>query len=187
MTDVLQQSWAEVEPAAAKMFKVWTDGSELLWAKEAWGHFYAAGLVGEDTVLQTTCSRLRLVTLARIYHKFCGLAWDEHLETPLDELAEDLEINPVALGILAAAENPDQFDDATDEYELREAALKAVTENQCAEIAECLQAAYGGDISLYTRMWHTRNAEDNEAKGEEFEVSGGNSAALEFVTNGFQS
>jgi hypothetical protein len=71
-------TWDEVEEAASKMFNVWLDGQELNWAKEAWNHLSAAGLTSRETFLEETKSKLRLVTLARIYQEFCGLAWDEN-------------------------------------------------------------------------------------------------------------
>jgi hypothetical protein len=56
------------------MFNVWIDGTELKWAKEAWKHLAKAGLTEATTILEITATKLRLVTLARIYHEFCGLA-----------------------------------------------------------------------------------------------------------------
>ncbi len=85
---------SEVEDGAARMFKVWFLGSELEWAREAWGHLHAAGLEGGDTLLEVTAGKLRLVALALIYEEFSGLAWNENNETPLDYLAEGLEIDP---------------------------------------------------------------------------------------------
>ena len=186
MTNARERSWEEMELAAAKMFSVWVGGLELEWAKEAWGHLYAAGLVGGETILEATAGRLRLVTLARIYQEFCGLAWDEHPETPLDYLAENLEIDPLALGILAAAGQADKFDDAMNEYELREAALSAVTDGQRSEIFQCLKAAYGNDVQIYTRLWHTRCAvAEKDSQDEEFAVTSANGAALDYVIHGF--
>src|SRR4051794_12458933 len=107
-------SWEDLEPAAGKMFKVWVGGGELEWAKECWQHFAAKGLTDSANVIEDTASRLRLVALARIYEEFCGLAWDENPETPVDYLAEDLELDSVALGILAAASGLDSSAEACD-------------------------------------------------------------------------
>ena len=187
MSDTENLEWEEVERAATKMFNVWVDGTELEWAKEAWSHCTAAGLVGARTILDITAANLRLVTLALIYQEFCGFAWDEHPETPVDYLAEDLEIDPVALGILAAKAAPDEFEEFTDDYKLREAALLAVTNSQRQEIFECLTVAYGDEFRLYSRLWHTRSLVPEEnSEGDEFEVTGANSSALEYVRNGFR-
>jgi len=171
MSDTENIKWEDVESGATKMFNVWVDGTELEWAKEAWSHLTAAGLVGARTTLDMTAANLRVVTLALIYQEFCGFAWDERPETPVHYLAEDLEIDPVALGILAAKADRDEFEEFTDDYRLREAALLAVTNSQRQEIF----------------LWHTRSlvAEEN-AEGNEFEVTGANSYALEYVRNGFR-
>ncbi len=187
MNDSTENGWSDVAAPAAKMFKVWMDGSELKWAEEAWGHLHAAGLAGRESILEETAAKLRLVALAQIYQEFCGFAWDENPETPLDYLAEYLEINALALGILAAASDADEFNDAGDEYELREAALVAVTQGQRTEIFRCLKDAYGGEVQLYTRLWHTRSADaEEDSEDDEFEVTGSNSVALNYVMNGFQ-
>ncbi|TMA93748.1 MAG: hypothetical protein E6J74_17185 [Deltaproteobacteria bacterium] len=127
------------------------------------------------------------MTLARIYQEFCGLAWDENPETPIDYLAEDLHIDPVAIGVLAASTGCDELKEAVEEYELHEAALTAVTDNQRDEIFGCLKAAYGDEYRLYSRIWHTRSPlAEKDSEGDEFEVTGSNSTALEYVSNGFR-
>jgi hypothetical protein len=179
--------WGEVEGAAKNMFRVWVDGRELEWAKEAWCHLTAAGLVGATTILDITAAKLRLVTLARIYQEFSGLAWDENPETPPDYLAEDLELDPVALGILAGRADPNDFEDLTEDEYLLGAALLTVTDSQRQEIFECLRNAYGDEFRLYSRLWHTRSPiADEDSEGDEWEVTGANGSALEYVTNGFQ-
>jgi hypothetical protein len=92
MNAIQKVKWDEIETAAAKMFNVRIDGAELKWAKEAWKHLATAGLTEATTILEITATKLRVVTLARIYQEFSGFAWDENPETLLDYLAEDLEI-----------------------------------------------------------------------------------------------
>ena len=186
MSDSDQIAWDEVESAAKKMFDVWVHGAELKWAKEAWRHLRKAGLTTGATILEITATKLRLVTLARIYEEFCGIAWDENRETPLTYLAEDLEIDPIALGILAAKADPDTFEELTENDSIEEAALTAVTDAQRDEIFQCLRNAYGNEIRLYTRIWHTRRPMTEETEGNEFEVTAANAMALEYVQNGFR-
>jgi hypothetical protein len=187
MSQAKNIKWEEVEDAATKIFRVWIDGTELKWAKEAWKHLTSAGLTSATTMLDITATKLRLVALARIYEEFCGFAWDENPETPLNYLAENLEIDPIALGILAAKADPDNFEDLIEDDCIQEAALLAVIDSQRQEIFECLRAAYGDEIRLYSRLWHTRSLSAEDAEGDEFEVTGANSSALEYVTNGFRS
>ena len=187
MSDTENIKWEDVESVATKMFNVWVDGTELEWAKEAWSHLTEAGLVGTTTILDMTAANLRLVTLALIYQEFCSFAWDENPDVPVGYLAEDLEIDAVALAVLGAKADPDEFEEFTDDHKLREAALLAVTNSQRQEIFECLKTAYGNEFRLYGRLWHTRSltAEEN-SEGDEFEVTGANSSALEYVRNGFR-
>lgn len=187
MSAIDKIKWDEVENAAAKMFNVWIDGTELKWAKEAWNHLAKAGLTEATTILEITATKLRLVTLARIYQEFSGFAWDENPETPLDYLAEDLEIDPVALGTLAGRADPNDFEDLTEDEYLLGAALQTVTDSQRQEIFECLRTAYGDELRLYSRLWHTRSPlAEEDSEGNEWEVTGANSSALEYVRNGFQ-
>lgn len=179
-------TWEEVSKAASKMFNVWLGDGEIKWVEECWRHFGEAGLTGNSTPLEATAASLRLVTLARIYEEFCGLAWDENPETPIDYLAEDLELNSLALGILAAIASPEVFDGAGDEYELRETALAAATEAQRQEIFDCLRKAYGSDVQLYSRMSQTNQPDQDDSDGSEFDVTGSNALALSFVINGFK-
>ncbi len=181
--------WDDISGTASKMFDVWVSGGELEWARECWNHFDAAGLVSQETSFENTRSLLRLVTLAKIYQEFSGAAWEEYPETPLDYLAEDLELDPVAIGILAARAEPDDSCWEGDDYELRDYALTVVTNSMRKEIYACLRKAYGGDVGLYSRMFQTHKAEENfdeEDGAEEFEVTGTNVRALDFVMSGFR-
>jgi hypothetical protein len=182
-------AWEEVKEAAAKMFNVWIDGNELKWVKEAWKHLAAAGLTDATTILETTATKLRLVTLGRIYHEFCGLAWDENPDWPVSYLAENLEIDPVAVGILAGGTPArDTFDELMEDESLIDDALLAVVNSQRDEIFDCLSAAYGDAIRLYSRIWHTRSEDAEEGtESDEFDVTNPNAAALDYVIHGFRS
>jgi hypothetical protein len=178
-------NWTDVEDAAREMFRVWVDGGELQWARECWQHLTKKGLTSNSSLLEENAVYLRLVALARYYAEFCERAWDEVLDRSLDDTAENLDIDPVALGILAATARPKAFKHVVDESELREEALEAVTSAMRREIFDCLAEAYGGDIALYSRMSQTNRSSDEEDDGDEFDVSGYNMRALEYVRNGF--
>lgn len=179
-------TWEKVSKAASKMFHVWCGDGEIRWVEECWGHLAEADLTGNGTPLEATATALRLISLARIYEEFCGLAWDENPETSIDCLAEDLDLDATALGILGAQASPDAFEHAEDEYELREAALTAAADARRQEIFECLSKAYGGAVPLYSRMSQTNQSAEEENDQDEFEVTGSNGVALSFVMNGFQ-
>jgi hypothetical protein len=174
--------WSVVEPAAEDIFKVWVNGGELEWAKECWGHFEAAGLTRNETPLMTTATLLRLLSLGRIYEKFCVLAWDEDPDTPIDYMASELPLDDFSLGILAAKDFASGFDIESSPDELKEMALIGASDAQTKEIFECLSKAYGDPIQLYSKMSQTYPSHDD---GDEFEVTGTNARALAFVTAGF--
>ncbi len=133
----------------------------------------------------------------RIFNVWDGsneLAWDENPETPLDYLAEDLEIDAVALGYLAHSCAASELDDVTDDYAFRDTALRTATDSLRTEIFNCLRTAYGDEMKLYSRMWHTRSEpepDDDEVppspSQEEFDPTGANSSALEFGMHGFKT
>jgi len=175
-------NWEDIEGSASNKFRVWVDGGELEWAEECWGHFKAKGLTGNSTILEQTATNLRLVTLARIYEEFAGLAWDENPEKGIDYLSENLEIDPVALGILANTAGATDFEDFYEDYDLREAALISATKAQRAEIFACLCAAYGGDVPLYSRMLRTNPSERVDVM---LDVTKGHCTSLQFVMDGF--
>ena len=175
--------WEDIVNAAAKMFKVWLAGGELEWAEECWGHFQTHGLADNGNALERTSTLLRLVTLARVYEEYSGYAWDENPATPVDYLVENLEIDLVALGILAATMTEVNFDEFCEESELHEVALIAVTDALRADIFKCLCSAYGDSTALYSRISRTKPALDGDK--DKFEITGPNSRALEFVMGGF--
>jgi hypothetical protein len=180
-------AWNDIKNAARRLFDVWVTGGEYEWAEECWGHLTKCGLTRGVGIVDRTATYLRLITLARVYEEFSGIIWDENPETPLDMMAEDLEIDPIALGILAAATSREELEEFAINDELREAAMQIVIDAQRGEICTCLSAAYGGAPRLYSRMFKTNADSDDDDDGEEFEVTDTNSAALQYVMNGFQS
>lgn len=180
-------AWEEVEPAAKKMFNVWIDGGEVEWAKECWAHFEAAGLTDASTVIEGTRSLLRLVALADIYREFCALAWEEDYgDAPISYLAEHFALPSIALGWLASEAGAEVPDDALEDCDLEEPALKAITSELRDEIHLCLCKAYGGPNQLYSRMSRTNHPMADEDDEDEFEVTPQNAMAFEFVSQGFR-
>lgn len=179
-------SWEEVEPAAKKMLNVWIDGGEVEWAKECWAHFEAAGLTDASTVIEGTRSVLRLVALADIYREFCAIAWDaDYDDAPISDLAEHFALPPIALGWLASEAGAEVPDDALEDCDLEEPALKAITSELRDGIHLCLCNAYGGPNQLYSRMSRTNHPMADEDDEDEFEVTPENAKALQFVSDGF--
>jgi len=174
--------WEEVEEAAAGMFRVWTSCGDLDFAKEAWGHLETAGLTNDDDIVSKTQSCLMLVALCRIYLAFSKAKWDEDPDTPIMFLAEDLYIDQVALGLLAApnfprhGHNPPGFEP----LDLYENALLAATIMLEPQVFACLRRAYGGDMGLYTRLCRTRS-NNQEHDGDDFDITSPNMDAYDFL------
>lgn len=186
--------WDDVESAARGMFNIWAGGNELEWAQECWGHFAAQGMNDDSDLWAITRAYLRLLTLGRIYHQFCAFKWDEHTDVSLTDLAEDLEIHGIALGVIAASSARDLIAQSfADPDELHEAALLAVTNSMRQEVFGCLAKAYGGDSGLYLRICRTSSSAEEESDvceedrdADEFETTNHNCRAFEYVRNGFQ-
>lgn len=181
---VQKVSWDEVSDAAEGMFSVWHMGEELPWAEEAWGHLEKDGLTRANTILERTESQLRLLVLAVAYRELCRLAWEENADLSLGQLSEELELDPLSLGILAARAKADVGQCDREDWEIRDSALAVMTNHLRLQVFDSLCAAYGSSHVLYSRLWHTRNAEANQPDSE-FELSAENRIAYLFVTNGF--
>jgi hypothetical protein len=180
-------SWDEVADAATTMFRVWASGGELEWAKECWMHFEKAGLTSGADVVETTKSYLRLVALAHIYEEFSSYMWDENPGTTLSDLAEDLEINAIALGVIASRDPGFECDRIDDDGTLHEHVLAAVIDQLRPEIHCCLIEAYGGEGALYSRMAKTTENTESGNSFEEFSPTGPHVRAWSFVSNAFQA
>ena len=183
--------WDEVEDAASRMFRVWALGGELDWARECWGHFAKDGLTSGASVMDTTKSHLRLLTLAKVYEEFAARMWDENHDSDLTSLSEKLEIDPVALGVIVAEDAELEAEEFDEPLDLREHALKLATDELRPDIHCCLAAAYGGEGALYSRMAKTSKIPDPDDEQpaddcEEFSVTGPHVRAWEFVSNCFQ-
>jgi hypothetical protein len=184
-------SWEEIENVLGRMFRVWSSGGEVQWAKECWRYFEKEGLTSAASAIEGTRSRLRLLTLAKIYEEFSGYMWDENPDTPLVDLSEDLEIDRVALGAIAG-EDPTFFDEEPEESDaLLERALAIVVDQLRPEIHSCLVDAYGGEGGLYQRMARTTESTDAEdpdsSPSFEFTPTGNHVRAWAFISNSFQS
>jgi hypothetical protein len=97
-------------------------------------------------------------------------------------LAENLDLNDIAIGVLATKAQNCDINDEYDEDELRSTALTYASDAQRPEIFKCLVLAYGGEVPLYSAMSKTNETSD---EGREFEASMSNSNALDYVTSGF--
>jgi hypothetical protein len=172
--------WDEISDAASGIFSIWTSGGDLDFAKESWTHLAAGGLTSDDCVYDLTRTLLRLIALRLIYGEFCAAKWDEQSETPISYLVEDLEIDPLALGLIAG-DYLAPGSELGDPFSLRAAALEAAVKRLRPYVFACLLNAYGGSIDLYSRLSRTAaNLDANDDSGDGATVTG-DCAALDFI------
>jgi hypothetical protein len=180
-------TWIDIEPRASTMFNIWNSGGDLDFAKEAWGHLISAGLAGESGPADETRSLLRLLVLRKICGEFSCVKWEEGTG---DEWCEvDIELDPVALGVLAGEYLKGEAFAYSEERELKSAAIVAVTDALLPEVVRCLLKAYGGTQGLYARLCGI--AGNGEGTGEDededdptdYEAIGNNLVAFEYVDN----
>jgi hypothetical protein len=183
----MKLSWEDIEELARRMFNVWESGGDLAWAKEVWGYLSKAGLTDEFNFIDKTRVCLRLLILARISEEFSAAKKGDGVLRSISQIAEELWINPLALGVLAADAGVD-FESCADELELREACLDAASNLYRAELFKCLVSAYGGEENLYFRLsGMSQNASgDILADPRDSEPTGPNLDAYDFVKNGFK-
>lgn len=177
--------WEDIQGAATRMFSVWTSGGDLSFAKEAWGHLAEAGLTEDESPASETQSLLRLVALCRIYEQFSAAKWDEDPDTPILYMAEDLPIDSLSLGLLAAEHLDSDEWRFSESVDMLEAALTAVVDELEPGVQACLIEAYGGETGLYKRLCRTAsNREEDEDDSEDFDPEGPNVNAYAFLKDG---
>ena len=182
-----EKSWRKVESTAIEIFQVWMGGGELEWAREAWDYLYKANLVGVDSPLGKTSSNLHILTLGLVYHEFCRITWDEDPDKSLEHMIEQLELDPLALGVFAGSQNDEIFEFVEDDDELFEATIENATLLLRKGIHQCLVSAYGDDVQLCSRMVSTcdDSNDDDEGGDSESDLTCSDSESLQFVQNGF--
>jgi len=143
--------WEEVSENADSLFRVWTDGRELQWAKKCWQALSKRSLASYTNQVERTSVIIRLIALADIYRKFCDLAFDEAYEPEYAAWADELNLEVFRV----AQRIGPQFecDEETDVHTLVDQALCELTE-------------FGDDSFLFVSLWNTVDDEKAESDGE---------------------
>src|SRR5687768_5131745 len=92
--------WEDVREAAAEAFNVWTFGSELRWAEDAWTHIVAAGLADYTSEISRARVAVRFLSLASLYRDWCCIAHEECLEDDPVDWNSWLEVDKLEIGQL---------------------------------------------------------------------------------------
>jgi hypothetical protein len=182
-------NWEEFEDAAGGIFKVWVDGRELAWAKQAWLKLAESGLTDYSTERERTEVCIRLMTLGVIYLDFCYHAWEEDGYPDFSGWAAVLEIQPFQIGRLIEAAHASDFvelEPRAEEAEFLADAFLTLTDSERPRIHSALCASKPkGFITVYRDLHQTRRIPSEDSGDDPWEVTPGNSSAFEFVENGF--
>jgi hypothetical protein len=145
--------WEDVSRHAESMFRVWTDGRELEWAKKSWNALGKRGLTSYSNQIERTHVMVRLMALAAIYRDFCELAFDEIHDPEYTWWADDLSLSTFRVAQCSGSEFVLHED--ADDGELLESALLELMETARSEIHKVLLAEFGGDSLLFVSLWNT--------------------------------
>jgi hypothetical protein len=63
-------SWEKVCGASSKIFNLWSECGDFIFAKEAWNHLNDAGLTDDSSIIEENKAYLRLIALGSIYHDY---------------------------------------------------------------------------------------------------------------------
>ncbi len=180
--------WSEVEDVAQTAFRIWVDGSELAWARQAWEALVAAGLTDYTNDRDRARVAVRFFALAGLYHDFCCVAWEECVEPDYEEWAAELGVSPFHIGQLAGTAG---------NYEDEKEALQQLAEMARDEVVPVLLNRFGGVSELFVELWRTSQGDaDDEAGEDEFTetdddilnyVTPGKGAAFMWIDQGCQA
>ena len=145
--------WEDVSREAESMFRVWTDGRELDWAKKSWDALSKRGLTSYSNQIEWTQVMVRLMALAAIYRDFCELAFDEIHEPEHLFWASELSLS--TFRVAQCVTQQFRGDDGEDDEQLWDSALLELMEAARSEIHKVLSAEYGGDSLLFVSLWNT--------------------------------
>lgn len=153
MTDTL--AWDDLEPAPAGIFRTWSWGSEVEWAKHAWSALAEAKLTEYDNELERVTVVLRLLALGAIYTNFCAYAFEEGTDGGWrDELRLDLTdaVDMFSLGQLAGQRGVHvcQLEQGDDDG-IRLAVVELI-EHEYRTVADTLVKQWG-DATLFASLW----------------------------------
>ena len=158
--------WEDISRDAESLFRIWTDGREVDWARKSWEALSKRGLTSYSNQIEWTRVMVRLMTLAAIYRDFCELAFDEVHEPEHAVWADELCLSSFRI---AQCVGPQFHDDQrAEETQLLEDALAELLAGARSEIHGVLRAEFGDDSLLFVSLWNTVEywrSEDLEAAG----------------------
>jgi hypothetical protein len=153
--------WEDISSDAEPMFRVWTEGRELQWAKECWEALAKRGLTSYSDELERTVVLVRLLTLAGIYLDFCELAFDEIHDAGYTMWAHNLGLT--TLRIVQCVDPQLSENELADDDELLEDAINNLMGKARSDIREVLRSRFGDDALLFVSLWNTVEYDRSES------------------------
>lgn len=152
-------TWEEIDEETEYLFEIWVNGSEMIWAKQAWEALDVAGLTTYKNELGKSQVLIRLLALACIYRKFCHYAWGEGYDFSgaYYEWERCFEINPFRLGQLVG--NEFNEDDSLSDDELSYQALEHLCKSAVMPIQKALLKYYKEPYPLIEALWRTNTSD----------------------------
>jgi len=163
MVELRTIQWEEVSESADSLFRVWTDGRELQWAKRCWLALSKHRLTSYTNQVERASVIVRLIALADIYRKFCDLAFDEAYEPEYTVWAGELNLEVFRVAQYVGPQF--EGDEGEDTENLFDQALLKLVEYAKSPIYQALKAEFGDDSFLFVSLWNTVDHEKNNGDG----------------------
>lgn len=157
--------WEEISDMAEPLFRVWTDGREIDWAKKSWLALSKRNLTSYSDQVEQATVIVKLIALADIYREFCQQAFDETYEPEYTIWASDLDLN--AFRVAQCVGPQFECDQEADDQTLLDLALTRLVGQARPIIYSALKAEFGDDSLLFVSLWSTADFEKDEDRRED--------------------
>jgi hypothetical protein len=168
MGELRTVEWEEISDMAESLFRVWTDGREMEWAKKSWRALCRDKLTSYKDKVEKTGAMIKLIALADIYRGFCRQAFDESYDPEYAVWAREVNLN--AFRVAQCVGPQFERDEEADDNRLLDWALSHLIEEARPALYEVLKAEFGDDSLLFVSLWSTADYERNENGCDDGEV-----------------
>jgi len=210
--------WSEVKGLFKEYGCVWVNCPEMRWYEESWGALMKGYLADPyqlddrhlkglacpidehaDFLEGEVIVKLRAICLLMMYFGFCKICFDEHCDSPpLEDMFDELEIDPVALANLAGVKMPDiNIPDGNsfsfhkmwhfmeeETWDLVKDEVWGLIGREKEPVCDCLEGHYESKDLLFAALWNSRRPLWAIEKIGSISVIPETLAGLEYVHNG---
>ena len=210
--------WSEVKGLFKEYGGVWVNCPEMRWYEESWGALMKGYLADPyelddrhrkglaypvtkpaDSLEGEVIVKLRAICLLMMYFGFCKACFDEHCyPPPLEDMFDELQIDPVALANLAGMRmlainipDGDSFSFCEMErfmedgmWDLIKDEVWGLVWREGRPVYDCLEGHYEGKDSLFVALWNSRRPLWAIEKIDSISATPETLEGLEYVHNG---